>query len=830
MSEPGFRSLYYTDCKPGQGLRGGAGFQFQSVSAGVDHETMALAQRSSLYEAPVAWMRERRPVADYPPSLTHLYDGAYVTARGVYLGTEANGVREGNQFTHAVATTDPDAYGQTRPAQLWDAPWWAESPAPGTECDPVEPAPEQGPWSVDAIREWVLGRPDGEEWLTAVVSAFDRLDGPDRKRVLFIGDDAAAVLGWIAAGTLLLPQRRALRVGFRVFATNPRYSQQDVLALHPDWAGGYAAPGQDGEYAVFNLVAGTRPEAEPTAAAAHWVPRFLRLDPYDVLDAVELAAQLAGPVGAADRLAACVTVLGEPVHPDQVPLLVDRLAAGADLSTEDVVDPVARAVLGAEPDLAALRAVDTALTAHPQSAVAGTVRAELLRAEVEAVVGGHAETVPPVPPARPWARGAAAAATALLETHADRVAAERMDWLLRVAAGFALSPQVGNFTAGAHRFAHWWVDNPRAEVDPGGWPERKAMLDQLRDELHTRLAGGRVGTVHGDVFSTWWALLREGSAGIDTELDRLVSAAVVAHDPVARPKVLRRVLDQVSGLSQPAASDLAWEALFSYTAPTMTELATFLDKCPPGRLVPAVSKVGYEVLERAARTAVTAPLLDLLRQLAERESPPEQPFLRGLHSGHSALRVWLTTPRLGSVLGSLPLLRGVDEPVLRAHADQVMALVLHRLAFPDAARLVDNSGAGLATFLAGRLPREWTRADTADETRRVCVALAMVCAQGDTSERVSETVLVALQKWVRIAPPAEAEAVGRLLRTFADDAARTWPAFVEQARSRGKWRKTGRPAKGATPKDAKGSPPKDKAPSSKAFLGMRNPFKRNGDG
>jgi GTPase-associated protein 1, N-terminal domain type 2/GTPase-associated protein 1, middle domain len=327
MTDNGFLSLYYTDCRPGQGLRGGAGFQFQSVSEGVGHDAMTLVARSALYEAPVSWMREHRPVTAYPPSLTHVFDGMYVTARGVYLGAEANGVREGNQFTHAVTTGDPEAYGLIRPAQLWDAPWWSEQPAAGTECDPVPAAPEQGPWGIDAIREWVLGQPDAEDWLIAVSSAFDRVHHPNRRRVLFVGEDANSILGWIAAGTLLLPQSRALRIGFRVFATNPQYSQHDVLGLHPDWAGPLANPDRDGEFVVFNLDSGKHSVVEPTEAAAYWTPRFLHADPFDVVDAVELAHTFAwqrqqredacamaadARPSTADRLASAVVVLDEP--------------------------------------------------------------------------------------------------------------------------------------------------------------------------------------------------------------------------------------------------------------------------------------------------------------------------------------------------------------------------------------------------------------------------------------------------------------------------------------------------------------------------------------
>ena len=137
---PEFGALYYTDCAPGQGLQGGSGFQFQAASGGPAVEAMPLVQRSALYEPPAGWMHERRPVQAYPRSLAHICaDGLLVTAAGCYLGQEAGGPREGNQFTHALITRDPAAYGPVRPAQLWAAPCWATGPAAGTDL-PAAPA------------------------------------------------------------------------------------------------------------------------------------------------------------------------------------------------------------------------------------------------------------------------------------------------------------------------------------------------------------------------------------------------------------------------------------------------------------------------------------------------------------------------------------------------------------------------------------------------------------------------------------------------------------------------------------------------------------------
>ena len=140
-----FGSLYYTDCRPGQGLQGGAGFQFQAATPGVATEAMPMVQRAALYEPPSAWMRDRRPVTEFPASLAHSFeDGIFATAAGIYLGKEANGTRQCNQFTHAVVTRDPAAYAAERPAQLWGAQGWATGPAAATQLPELDAPPAGG--------------------------------------------------------------------------------------------------------------------------------------------------------------------------------------------------------------------------------------------------------------------------------------------------------------------------------------------------------------------------------------------------------------------------------------------------------------------------------------------------------------------------------------------------------------------------------------------------------------------------------------------------------------------------------------------------------------
>jgi len=213
----GFGSLYYTDCLPDQGLQGGAGFQFQAATPGPASEAMHIVQRSALYEPPASWMRERRPVSAYPRSLAHTAeDGLLATAAGRYLGQEANGTREGNQFTHAIVTREPGDYGMVRPAQLWGADLWVGEPAASTTLPELPSDPQPGPLDIETVRDRVRATDDCAGVLVTLVSALQYLGDPARRRtVVLVSADPERAACWLAAATLLLPSRQALKVSFK---------------------------------------------------------------------------------------------------------------------------------------------------------------------------------------------------------------------------------------------------------------------------------------------------------------------------------------------------------------------------------------------------------------------------------------------------------------------------------------------------------------------------------------------------------------------------------------------------------------------------------------
>ena len=368
-----------------------------------------------------------------------------MTAGGRYLGREANGYRDGNQFTHAVVTREAGSYGLVRPAQLWGASWWVSAPAPTTSCAPVPAHPDPGPWDTETVRERIAAAPDGRERLLALVTALGALQGgADRRRVLLVTDRGDEAACWLAAATLLLDRERALAISFKIFATDPDRSPHDVVVAHPDWAGPYRR--QDG-YLVLDLLDGAPPEIAPpkivpSAEALFWVPLFLGADdPLDVVDAVEVAGQLAregrpdgrAVPGEVEREAAALTV-GLPLGVD--PGAAVRIAGWLRTAGPGAVDVLGAPLVGTLvaqthdhtalvdlDEVAAIRAAAPGAAELGWDAVAEAARRRLFDREADLAADGG-----PVPdtPLRPVA-GEPAPADALGQVAALERVAERAD-------------------------------------------------------------------------------------------------------------------------------------------------------------------------------------------------------------------------------------------------------------------------------------------------------------------------------------------------------------------------------------------------------------------
>lgn len=629
-----FASLYYTDCLPGQGLGGGAGFGFQARSEGAGEEEQRLVQRGALYEVPVRWMRDRRPVADFPPSLAHLHDGVgddgalnartYVTAGGRYLGREANGYRDGNQFTHAVVAREAGSYGLVRPAQLWGASWWVSAPAPTTSCAPVPAHPDPGPWDTETVRERIAAAPDGRERLLALVTALGALrGGADRRRVLLVtdrGDDAAC---WLAAATLLLDRERALAISFKIFATDPDRSPHDVVVAHPDWAGPYRR--QDG-YLVLDLLDGAPPEIAPpelappeiapSAEALFWVPLFLGADdPLDVVDAVEVAGQLAregradGPAvaGEVEREAAALTV-GLPLGVD--PGAAVRIARWLRTAGPGAVDVLGAPLVGtlvaqtrdhtALVDLDAVAATRAAAPGAAElgwDAIAEAARRRLFDREADLAADGGAV---PDTPLRPVAGEPAPADAPGQVAALERVAQRDPAAALVLAHRHALPVPDGV----ARRFVGWWADHPDADVDPDGWVVGPTVVSGLHRELERRLGEPDLHErTAADVDRRWWRRPEPLAGRIPVlgavgRLDLAVArAALVAGGEPARAALAGLAAAVVPGPNGRWVS--TWERLLGRDPVDNATVRRFLEALPPQAHDRALAVVAYHSLTRA---------------------------------------------------------------------------------------------------------------------------------------------------------------------------------------------------------------------------------------
>jgi GTPase-associated protein 1, N-terminal domain type 2/GTPase-associated protein 1, middle domain len=652
----GFGSLYYTDCRPGQGLQGGAGFQFQAASPGLAPEVMPVVQRTALYEPPVPWMRERRPVTDYPPSLAHTAEGSlFATSAGRYLGQEANGVREGNQFTHTVVTCDPTDYGLVRPAQLWAAPWWAVEPAPGTELGVLAAHPAPGPLDVETVRDRVRDAAGGQPRLIALLSAIHHLVDPAHRRtVVLVGDDPEQAACWIAAATLLLPQPTALRISFKIFVADGQYGQHDIIALHPEWAGRWADTEAGSGLVVFDLDQGRHTAVEPTEAACFWVPRFLAQDAYDVVDAVELADQFARsrlngavmnvsgvyvePTGA-DRSVAVVVATGERLPAGRSTEAVGWLLTASDEAIRIARDAVVEAVLEAAPSAPVLRTLAAITGSHGGAPSAGRIQRALLSAEVGEVLTASSgltalrmlTALPPLPagdrPDEDRQDGRAEIEAALRGARPDQVPA-----LLTVAYRHGVQTATANFRGSAYTFATWWVSQADRDLEPGRWHPPPEVLDCVRDVLRDWLTGPRQPYAVAAVRARWWRSLWREACDPNDELDALLMSVAYQHlEGPTRDQLSRNVQQwafaRMAGGAHP--STVAWNIVFGEQMPDRAEAAEFLAGLAQGRrsISPEVGARLYAVLEQ--ETAPSEQSQWIIDQLC-RQGYPVPPQLANL--------------------------------------------------------------------------------------------------------------------------------------------------------------------------------------------------------
>ncbi|MEV5689691.1 GTPase-associated protein 1-related protein [Micromonospora globbae] len=619
----GFEALIYTDCRPGQGLRGSAGLQFQARSSDAVAAAENLVKDNLLYEPPSRWMAERRPAAQYPPSFAHLRSGdTLATAAGVYLGREANGTREGNQLTHAIVTNDPASYGSLRPAQLFGAPFWSARPTPTTQCDPVRLDDDAGAAHTPThARDFVQGQPDGPATLLSLVSALVEAGRPGKPRVLFVGDDVTVIMNWLVAGTLLVPRERALELGFKIYSTDPARSAMPIVAVLPEFAGPAGRIDNQLGYVVFDLHRHQHTPVVPHPAARRWVDLFLTEDPRDVVDALTVAteSELATGDGWADEAAIALglaAILHHRPDPRHARAIVGWLRTGPERMRgaygADVAELFAETPERWPEEILVL--LDEVGCDGLLPGKAADVRLALIISEVAAARTGGAvngRSLPPLPPGEWHPDHDEQARQIVTEALTCEVPPRHFETLLRVANRFGVGVRWEDVRTAAEPFVAYWADHPDLRVR--GLPCAAELEKRLIAVLGERAQRG--GTARAVVGDGWWERLLPVVDRLELPLAEAVLGAAVRHGD-ARAATVERHLR--AARDEPERFGWAVGALWGQSPPTLAELELVCDLAPAGARPP--TRVFRGLVHHVLNGERPTPReLDLCRQLIDRK-------------------------------------------------------------------------------------------------------------------------------------------------------------------------------------------------------------------
>jgi hypothetical protein len=730
MSAGAFDRLLYTDCRAGSGRGGGGGFQVQAQSAGVDAAQAKMAVGWLLYEAPNAWIVQRRPVPDFPLGFAHASGAGYGTAQSCYVGTEATGARQGNHLADCLLTRDLDLYGPTRPAQLWRSSLWRSSAWETTECPQLVDAP-LGSLTVDAVADWLRASADRSVVLARLLSI---LEDPAGRRVIIAAAGPDEALLWIAAATLLLPVRVALDVSFKVFCSNPQRAGQRIVAVLKELSP-QIVPGRADSAFVLDAEGCASDQAEVTERARFWVRLLASAeDPYDVVDAVELADQLGGGTSQ-DRPDAMMTAwaVTAPGDPLDDPAALFRWLSGADPRLQLEHGPsVVRRILAASPAATALRWIDAAAATGHLDTDRPAVRAQLLTAEIAEIRAGGR------PPAEPLAAvngdaGTRRDADSELSSAMVLSPHPQVGLLLTLARRHGVQPELPPLVSRLREFAIDWVDHPSRDYRPPQWALREQVLDLAHAELQERLAREGLPAVKG-ALKRLCPYLAARPGDLADPLDCHIQIAALRALPAEKRAPRLSALTEQAQLSHWPADAIAaiQRALVEWQAIGPVEALVILRVLPD--TVPVAEEVISAALDEIQRTAdrPSAGMLDALGVLDHRRlAPPVQPFA-GLAEADRHVLDFVDATRSDTFRTDVKWARdwvrslgGVEPGVARARLRLLLGACLE---FPD-----PGFGAAVLGVLPDPLPRQivslWAR--ELRGPRSVRAAVHGVCWAGD---------------------------------------------------------------------------------------------------
>ncbi|MFF0576512.1 GAP1-N2 domain-containing protein [Streptosporangium saharense] len=224
--------LHYTSVAAGP--TGRAGFQFVAETPGLPPGVRSRIAPLLAYRPPpnAPLAPTNQEISCFPVALTYDLLGSHrVLTRCVYLGRDYSG-RYGNFLGHALVVS-PDELTGLRPVELWEAPFWKDSPdaalpalteiVPGAATDP------------ESLGEWLAQQGDGgyarlglllETTLRSLAGAHERL--------VLVAGDVEEIVRWITVISYSLPWTVALGLSFTTYSADPATAPQTIVGTTPD--------------------------------------------------------------------------------------------------------------------------------------------------------------------------------------------------------------------------------------------------------------------------------------------------------------------------------------------------------------------------------------------------------------------------------------------------------------------------------------------------------------------------------------------------------------------------------------------------------------------
>lgn len=679
MSEQIFDRLIYTDCRPGEGLGGGGGYQIQAQSTSCGAAQARMAVGWLLYSVQTRWVNEGRATADFPLGMAHTAASGYGTAQSRYLGKEVNGNRQGNYLADCLLTDDAQSYGVIRPAQLWLAPFWRQESWPTTSCPVFDDGLDLGPFDHDALAEWVKASPDRSIGLARLLTV---LAEPDGQRVVIRAATPEAALYWIAASTILLPIDRAVEISFRVFTNSIDDAPHRVVAvpteLYPN-----LVPGSRPRTFVIDAASDQTDVVDASDSASFWVRQLLQAaEPYDVVEAVEMTAIFGGTTHEqlSDARVAAMAVC-DPDRPIEDVAGLGRWVRRA-LSAEHA--NVARSLMARLIEDENVRLVDLRLL--DQLSAEGQIpvdpeetRARLLAAEV---VEASQEIAPPPELLSPLRL------TRVRRAEADSTLVSAMilgsdiavDCLLQVAwrHGRSLEKPSPALIMRLNDFVAHWLNTPGAQFSPSRWVLRDLLSDDVHEQLHSMFDGGQQDSLWEILPRAVELLSGRGIDVTDAFTWEIEGCHMASLDSEARLIRARQTVAQLVRFAKPPQflayqqGLVDWKAVDSATAFHLVLSTSY----PRNQVHAGVIKVAIDELVVQAEHPGTK-TLDVVERLTKQNALQNEPRLLRLAESAAALNTMVQNidrlrveSDLSAIAPELLSIRDLDSGVVNVYTDK----------------------------------------------------------------------------------------------------------------------------------------------------------------